>query len=136
MSVDPAAGSLLCNPRCLTFHLSAVWKTFRSLEVARGIISESTAISLNRIMLDPRREGRIISMLLFYIWRTAEGLIKSPSNQCCGSNGHFPLPLEPKEYSETTPTAKRVASDTSSQRMRLTSHPPPTGISNVTELIF
>lgn len=46
------------------------------------------------------------------------------------------LPLEPKECSETIPPAKRVTSDTSSWRMRLTSHPLPTGISNVAELIF
>lgn len=48
----------------------------------------------------------------------------------------LPLPLEPKECSETIPLAKRVTSDTSSWRMRLTSHPLPTGISNVAELIF
>lgn len=36
-----------------------------------------------------------------------------------------PMPLEPKECSETIALVKRVTLETSSWRMRLTSHPPP-----------
>lgn len=91
---------------------------------------------LNHITSDPRREGEIISMLLSYIWSTAEGLIKSGSNQCSRSDGHFPCPWNPRSVQKRYHRQKRVTSDTSSWRMRLTSHPPPTGISNVAGLIF
>lgn len=59
-------------------------------------LEECTAISLNRITPDLRREGEIISMLLSYIWSTAESLIKSRSNQCSSSDGHFPCPWNPR----------------------------------------
>lgn len=96
---------------------------------------ECTAVSLNRITSDPRREGEIISTLLSYVWSTAESLIKSSGNQCTSSDGHFPCPWNPRSVQKRYHWQEKVTSDTSWRRMRLTSHPLPTGISNVTGLI-
>lgn len=76
---------------------------------------------LNAIVLHleySREFNQILKQSMHQLWRTLS------------------LPLEPKECSETIPLAKRVTSDASSWRMRLTSHPLPTGISNVAQLIF